>query len=362
MLTRFGSEILFSNQKRASVWKIKTNGEVEVFAGCEREEGSVDGKVKDCQFQQPMGLCTESESVIYICDAQTNSIKICTKMVECAEFLNSIGQLYDAFSIHCKGTTYSVKSADEALSLVHQCKELLDRNTNEIRMSTGITTTLNGPQGHVSAKTVASVALVEWGLQRLYTNLQPFNFSATNLLSCMTLDVENCHSTVHIKQANMSMMEYCRSFGLTMKESVKRVTHWAAYYHTGRKSWYPRPEETIPFSKVPLIKPLPVVDMSKPNCDIMRDWASAYGAAVQQRTVHQETTMAKHGTLPEYIYQRHCIRSDQSINITFEEADQDEEHAPESEGSGEDSQTKEQAIGESGSEPEYSMKAAMRMR
>ena len=102
MLTRFGSEILFSNQKRASVWKIKTNGEVEVFAGCEREEGSVDGKVKDCRFQQPMGLCTESESAIYICDGQTNSIKICTKMVECAEFLNSIGQLYDAFSVHCK--------------------------------------------------------------------------------------------------------------------------------------------------------------------------------------------------------------------------------------------------------------------
>ena len=172
-----------------------------------------------------MGCCTKAESVIYICDAQTNSIKICTMMVECAEFLNFIGQLFYPFSTHCKGAGYSVKSADEALSLVHQCKELLDRNTNEIRMSTGITTTLNGPQGNVSAKTVASVALVEWGLQRLYTNLQPFNYSAMNLLSCMTLDVENCHSTLHIKQANMSMMEYCRSFGLTMKESVKRVTH-----------------------------------------------------------------------------------------------------------------------------------------
>ena len=177
-------------------------------------------------------------------------------MVECAEFLNSIGQLYDAFSIHCKGATYSVKSADEALSLVRQCKKLLDRNTNEIRMQTGITTTIYRPQGHVSAKTIASVALVEWGLQtlRLYTNLEPFNYSATNLLSSMTLDVENCHSTVHIKQVNISMMEYCRSFGLTMKESVKRVTHWAAHYHTSRKSWYPKPEETIPFSKVPLIK------------------------------------------------------------------------------------------------------------
>lgn len=105
------------------------------------------------------------------------------------------------------------------------------------------------------------------------------------------------------------MMEYCRSFGLTMRESFKGVTHWAAYYHTSRKSWYPKPEETIPFSKFPLIKPPPVIDMSKPNCDIMQDWASAYGAAVRQQTVRQETMMAKHGTLPEYIYQRHCIRS-----------------------------------------------------
>ena len=39
------------------------------------------------------------------------------------------------------------------------------------------------------------------------------------------------------------------------------------------------------FSKVPLMKPVPVVDGSKPNCDIMRGWASAYKAAVRQRRV-----------------------------------------------------------------------------
>ena len=47
------------------------------------------------------------------------------------------------------------------------------------------------------------------------------DYKAINLLSCVTLDVENCHSTVHIKQANLSMLEYRRSFGLTMKESIK---------------------------------------------------------------------------------------------------------------------------------------------
>ncbi|CAB3990794.1 Hypothetical predicted protein, partial [Paramuricea clavata] len=131
----------------------------------------------------------------------------------------------------------------------------------------------------------------------------------------MTLDVENCHSTVHIKQANMSMMEYSRSFGLTMKESIKRVTQWAAYYHTSRKSWYPKPEETIPFSKVPTMQPLPIVKMSQANCDVLRNWASSYGAAVRQRTVRQETTMAKHGTLPEFMYQRKCVTLDTPVTI-----------------------------------------------
>ena len=64
-----------------------------------------------------------------------------------------------------------------------------------------------------------------------------------------------------------------------------------------------KPEETKPFSKVPLMKPLPIVDISSANCVIMRDWASVYGAAVRQWTMCQETTMAKHGTHPEYKYQ-----------------------------------------------------------
>ena len=58
------------------------------------------------------------------------------------------------------------------------------------------------------------------------------------------------------------------------------------------------------------LKPLPSVSMSSADCNALRDWASSYGAAVRQRTVRQdcqETTMAKHGTLAEFIYQR-CQR------------------------------------------------------
>ena len=37
----------------------------------------------------------------------------------------------------------------------------------------------------------------------------------------------------------------------------------------------------------------------------MRDYSRAYGAAVRQRTNRQETTMARHRTMPEVIYHRH---------------------------------------------------------
>ena len=72
--------------------------------------------------------------------------------------------------------------------------------------------------------------MIETGLQRLFANLRKFDYNRTNLSSCMTFDVKNCHSTVHAKQANMSVAEYRRSFGLAMKEVVKRVTSWEVYY------------------------------------------------------------------------------------------------------------------------------------
>ena len=48
----------------------------------------------------------------------------------------------------------------------------------------------------------------------------------------------------------------------------------------------------------------------------LRNWASAYGAAVRQRTRRHETSMAKHGTLPEYLYQRHLKVCD-NVNLNF---------------------------------------------
>ena len=54
--------------------------------------------------------------------------------------------------------------------------------------------------------------------------LGEYDYQALDLKSCMTLDVENCHATVYSKKVNLSKLEYARSFGATMKESVKHAT------------------------------------------------------------------------------------------------------------------------------------------
>ena len=113
VLTSFGTEILDTNQKKASVWQLNGDGgDLRLFAGSESKDGSSDGPVKGSRFKQSVGICTEFGSIMYVCDAQTNSIKNCTKLKECAQFLKAIGCLYEAFSVHNKGACYTVKSAD----------------------------------------------------------------------------------------------------------------------------------------------------------------------------------------------------------------------------------------------------------
>ena len=53
--------------------------------------------------------------------------------------------------------------------------------------------------------------------------------------------------------------------------------------------------------------------------------------------------MVKHGTLPEYMYQRHCISAEQAINVSFEETEEEEEEEEEEEA----------RIDESGDDTEY---------
>ena len=73
----FQTGILLTDQVAARLFKIDVQGRLQMFAGT-GVEGSRDGLVSECQFQQPVGLCVEFYSVVYVCDAQSNSLKIIT--------------------------------------------------------------------------------------------------------------------------------------------------------------------------------------------------------------------------------------------------------------------------------------------
>ena len=137
----------------------------------------------------------ELDHVVYVCDAQTNSIKILTSLKQTATFLNAVGKIYKAFSVHEKHQPYSLFSIQEAVELVSGTLRVLRSNEDSIRDEVAnLPRTLNGPQGNVASKTVESVQMLKCGLENLQQVLELHGYDALNLLSCMTLDVENIHS------------------------------------------------------------------------------------------------------------------------------------------------------------------------
>ena len=91
-----------------------------------------------------------------------------------------------------------------------------------------------------------------------------------------------------------------------------------------RKSSYPKPDESIPLSKVPMIKPLSLVKLPANECEIKQNWATSYGAAVRQRTKKPRWQSKAHYQSPEYMYQRELIAINR-VDVVFEEEEQDKE-------------------------------------
>ena len=76
----FQNGIILTDQVAASLFKIDGDGRVQIFAGT-KVEGSQDGPVLECQFKQPTSICVEFDSVVYVCDAQSNSLRIITPLI-----------------------------------------------------------------------------------------------------------------------------------------------------------------------------------------------------------------------------------------------------------------------------------------
>ena len=163
-------------------------------------EDSMDGPVVQCSFRQPCGIDIEFDNVVYATDATSGTVSIISPLPNTVKFLKAVWDLYRGFSVHKKGRPYETFNLQSALCLIHNSRVFLEENEQAIYhdVNTHLPKTLNGPQGNVAGKTIDSVRLVEWGLNRLNEVTKQFSYYDTNLLRSMTLDVEHFHSTIHV--------------------------------------------------------------------------------------------------------------------------------------------------------------------
>ena len=144
----------------------------------------------------------------------------------------------------------------------------------------------------------------------LKKNLDELGYDATNLLSCMTLDVENLHSVVHHKSGVSTALQYIRDCGSTAKESLKQTTAWSAYYYTSRGLWYPVPERSLAMFEIPSMSQTSVVKASKGEISMIGS-----GQDHMDLLYGKEVTMARAGTLPDFLYQKE-IEVGERINLS----------------------------------------------
>ena len=282
---------------------LQSGGVVKVIAGT-GEESHKNGSGRHSAFGQPMGVCTEGAS-IFVTDGQIGTIKLVTKLEGTNKFLQNLGNLYRAFSVHHKQQEHKICTLKEALQMVKAVSSYCDGTIEDVKESSGIKSTTNGPQGTIAAKTAASLNLLEKDLERLDKNIDKLSPGFVIKPDvCLTIQVENVQAVSHFKHPTCTLLEYSRNFGNSMKESLKRATTWSAYYFINADSYYPVPQLNVRLRDIAKIKRLPVHTMSQLNQNTMRQWASKHGKAVRLLSVRQNNTKHAAGTLPLNMYRR----------------------------------------------------------
>ena len=88
----------------------------------------------------------------------------------------------------------------------------------------------------------------------------------------MALSVEHFHATSHVKTPLMSQLQYSKSFMTTVKEVLKRNSHWSAYYFTSKKrNWYPPSENSLKYSHLTFPKKFINSPINKEDEELLKE-------------------------------------------------------------------------------------------
>ena len=197
-------------------------------------------------------LCTYEKS-LFVTDVAVGTIKLVTGLSKTVTFLKNRGCLYDTFGRHEKGTPAKKVTLREAKENVDKVCSEVQRIVASVKGRFNLSRETNGPEGTVSKKTQDSLTMLRKEVNRLIQNINSINplfIDQDELLALLTTHVENLHVVSHFEHETFRTLNYAQDFGTIVKDSLKRITTWAAKYFTHDKSYYPFPDTFMPLSAV----------------------------------------------------------------------------------------------------------------
>ncbi|XP_063412869.1 uncharacterized protein LOC134695518 [Mytilus trossulus] len=305
------------------------DGVMSVIAGSGLD-GCSTGSAELSSFGQIMGIAVEFGTNIYVTDAKYGEIKLVTTVSETERFLFHLQKIYAAFSIHEKGASVHHYNPNESLQMVQQSVQYFLQLVANVKRIGNIEKHTNGSEGTISKQTMDSLVMMEDQLIRFCQVLSSNPLYLADMSSCLTTVVENLHALSHVKQSLPTKLQYSRDFGIIFRESVKRITQWAAHYYTNETSYYPVPDTIMHLQNIPSLDRPTTQFASKIELSLLHTWANTHGKCVRQRTVRLETTAYKCGTLPLNMYESNKTTPGTSITFKDDDANISDQYSSES--------------------------------
>ena len=108
--------IAFTDQDRRQLKVLQSGGAVKVITGT-GEENNKNGSESHSAFGQPVSVCTEGAN-IFVTDGQIGTIKVklVTNLEGTVDFLQKLGNLYNAFAVNHKDQEHESCTLKEAWS------------------------------------------------------------------------------------------------------------------------------------------------------------------------------------------------------------------------------------------------------
>lgn len=298
-----GEKVYFTDREAHKVCKLE-NEKVSVIAGCGLE-GSADGSSRSATFSQPTGIYIEKET-LFVTDSAVGSVGMITPTSAMCKFLEQINLLYRCFGVHLKGSAVEHHSVDDVIKALEGMSQYCCSWMVEIQSCTERRGVVQGPEGIVSSKTIASIEMMVQSAKEVRGSINYINpqfLEHVKPSSMLTLIVEHLFSKMRARNDTPTMIEFAYLFGPTIKEVLKELTDFGYHYFTGSGSHYERPDQLpLQFAELPNIPKPSALKMARKDQEILRYWRDAFVKSVQQPTVRNQSTKDNVGTLPLYAY------------------------------------------------------------